>query len=176
MVLWPAGYEALWSLGARVSLRWHQRRPLERCAGKEVLSGHQWRDLRLHRGPEGGGHRGALWAVMGEQTGCSPGCSASCEGDGCPRDGAAGFSGPAPLAVILFQMVSPTVTEKGHPQGRGGRGGDGGEGVEGDGCVPWKLPGYWTWVMPEVPLMLKCWTEPSFWSMWKKRFYLVCWM
>lgn len=60
--------------------------------------------------------------------------------------------------------------------GSRGRGGEGGEGVEGDDYVPWKLSGYWTWVMPEVPLMLKCWTEPSFWSMGKNKFYLICWI
>lgn len=43
-----------------------------------------------------------------------------CTGEGCPRDGGAGFSGPSPLAIFLFQMMSPTVTEQGHPQGQGG--------------------------------------------------------
>lgn len=101
---------ALWSLG---------------LPGKEVLGGHQWRDLRLHRGPEWGGHRGALWAVMREQTGCSPGCSASCDWRGLPQRRCSGLLRPFsfgrhPLSdgVTNCDRTRPSSGSRGERRGR----------------------------------------------------------
>ena len=93
---------------------------------------------RLHRGSEG---RGSRWSTLSSHEGTDRVqpwvLSILCTGEGCPRDGGAGFSGTSPLAVFLFQMMSPTVTEQGHPQGRGGEEGR----VEGESRETIMFPG-----------------------------------
>ena len=87
--------------------------------GRKSWEGISEEICRLHRGPEGRASQRSTLSSHEGTDGATLGAQSPVTGEGCPRDSGAGFSGPSPLAVFLFQTLSPTVTEQGHPQGRG---------------------------------------------------------
>lgn len=129
-------------------------------------------------GTEAGGHREHPEVALEGTDGVQPWVLSVLWLEAAPETVERGFSsGPSPLLLpSSFQTLSPTVTEQGHPQGRGGEEGRVERESPRETVVfpgnPWAIELRWC----PVPLMLKRWTEPSFWSMGKNKFYLICWI
>lgn len=181
VVLWPPGHEALWSLGLPKGQGELGMVPEETTGAVGREGSPEWvsvkRSARLHSGSEGRGvtveHSQQSW---GNRQGAALSAQHPVHWKGLPQRRWSRVLRPFSFGRLPLSDDVTNCDWTRPSSGSRGRGGEGGEGVEGDDYVPWKLSGYWTWVMPEVPLMLKCWTEPSFWSMGKNKFYLICWI